>query len=353
MKSAGIGDIVSGAGSDEVRKDNVLVIGGGIAGMSASRALSSLGHPVTLVERTGSLGGRAVHLGRTFSDVRPCAVAIAPLAEQVLGDPRIEVVLSREIVSWGREGGTHVVELDDGRRIEAGAVVIATGLEGVPAGLVPEYGHGLRRGVLTSQELEDRLSSGDPLVEVDLRSVVFVQCVGSRTERRGVPYCSALCCANSIKEALLLKLEDPAREVTVLYIDIRTSGLGQEGLYREARRRGVRFIRGQPSLVTERDGRLLVCGENTLLRELYEIPADLVVLATGLRQSPSNLVMLDELDIAQGTAGFPRLNGSRTSVEGIFMAGSARGPMDLGAAQRDARACALDVHDHLERKRKG
>jgi len=242
------------------------------------------------------------------------------------------------------------VELDDGRRIEADAVVVATGLEGVPAALVPEYGHG-RKGVLTAQELEERLSAGAPLIEGELRSAVFVQCVGSRTERRGVPYCSALCCANSIKNALALKLEDPSCEVAVLYIDIRTTGPGQEALYREARRRGVRFIRGQPSLVTERDGRLLVCGENTLLRELYEIPADLVVLATGLRQSPSNLWMFDDLGIAQGTAGFPCLDGSRASAEGIFFAGSARGPMDLPAAERDARACALDVHEHLRGSR--
>jgi heterodisulfide reductase subunit A-like polyferredoxin len=230
-------------------------------------------------------------------------------------------------------------------------VVIATGLDPVPAALVPEYGHGLRRGVLTAPELEERIAAGRPLVPGDLRSAVFIQCVGSRTERRGVPYCSALCCANAIKNALAVKREDPSREVTVLYIDIRTAGPGQEALYREARKAGVRFIRGQPSLVTEKDGRLLVCGENTLLRELYELPADLVVLATGLRQSPSNLLMFDELEVAQGTAGFPTVFGSRSSSKGLFIAGSAKGPMDLPTAERDARACALDVHEYLRSTR--
>lgn len=345
MKSAGVRGSVSIEATEE-RKGKVLVIGGGVAGMSVSQALSSLGHSVFIVERSGSLGGRAARSRLKFPDLRPCASMISPLIDQVTGDPGIEIALSREIVSWSREGGRHAVELDDGRRIEADAVIIATGLEGVPAALVPEYGHG-RKGVLTAQELEERLAAGTPLVEGDLRSAVFVQCVGSRTERRGVPYCSALCCANSIKNAIALKREDPSREVTVLYIDIRTTGPGQEALYREARREGVRFIRGQPSLVTEKGGRLLVCGENTLLRELYEIPADLVVLATGLRQSPSNLWMLDDLEVAQGTTGFPLLEGSRTSVEGIFLAGSAKGPMDLPSAERDARACALDVHEWL------
>lgn len=348
MKSTGVRGPMSCA-EDEGRKAKVLVIGGGIAGMSVSSALTSLGHSVTLIEREGSLGGRAKRLHGLFPDMRPASEIIGPLVERVLEDGNIETLLSREIVSWGRDRGRHFVELDDGRRIEADAMVIATGLEGVPAALIPEFGHGLRKGVLTALELEARLAGGEPLIEGDPMSIVFVQCVGSRTERRGVPYCSALCCTSSIKNALVLKRLYPSSEVTVLYIDIRTAGGGQEGLYREARRSGVRFIRGQPSLVTERDGRLLVCGENTLLRELYEIPADLVVLATGLRQSPSNLLVLDGLGVVQDVTGFPRVDGSRTNVDGVFLTGSAKGPMDVPTTTRDARACALDVHEHLAR----
>jgi heterodisulfide reductase subunit A len=180
------------------------------------------------------------------------------------------------------------------------------------------------------------------------RSAVFVQCVGSRTERRGVPYCSALCCANAVKNALALKRLDPAMEVTVLYIDLRTTGPGQENLYREARRSGVRFIRGQPSLVMEKGGHLVVCGENTLLRELYEIRADLVVLSTGLRQSPQNLLLLDDLGVRQGLAGFPR---AESGIDGVFLCGSAKGPMDLPTAAADARSCALAVHSYLGEKK--
>lgn len=332
-------------------REGVIVIGGGVAGMTAALALTSLGHEVSIVERSDSLGGRAARLGRIQPQMLSCYEIIAPLVFRVQGDNGIKVRLSREVVSYDRQEGVHSIELDDGQHIEAGAIIIATGLDAVPAALVPEYGHGLRDGVLTAPELEERLAAGQPLTGRVLRSAVFVQCAGSRTERRGVPYCSALCCANSIKNALLMKQEDPAREVTVLYIDIRTAGRGQEALYREARKSGVRFIRGQPAMVTERDGRLLVCGENTLLRELYEIPADLVVLATGLRQSPSNLLLLDQLEVAQGTTGFPEVYGSRTSMEGLFIAGSAKGPMDLPATERDARACALDVHEYLAKGR--
>jgi heterodisulfide reductase subunit A-like polyferredoxin len=346
MKSTAVRGPVSRTAS-EGRQSKILVIGGGIAGMSASSALSSLGHSVSLIEREGTLGGRASRLNCLLPDLRPASEIVAPIVDRALGDGNIDVILSREVVSLGRDGARHFAELDDGRRIEADAIVIATGLEGVPAALVPEFGHGLRRNVLTAQELEERLAGYGPLVDGDLRSAVFIQCVGSRTERRGVPYCSALCCANSIKNALALKKKDAFMDVTVLYIDIRAAGAGQEALYRDARRNGVRFIRGQPSLVTEKNGRLLVCGENTLLRELYEIPADLVVLANGLRQSPSNLLMLDEMGIIQGVTGFPDADSSRTETEGIFLAGTAKGPMDVRTAVRDAKACAMDVHERL------
>ncbi|MBI0584293.1 MAG: CoB--CoM heterodisulfide reductase iron-sulfur subunit A family protein [Methanomassiliicoccus sp.] len=344
MKAAAVVVPVSGA---ERFKGTAMVLGGGVAGMTVSLALASLGHTVSLVERSDSLGGRAAVLQCLSPDLSPAAEIAEPLIEQVLREPKITTFLSREVVSVQREGAGLRAELGGGEVITADAMVIATGLDEVPAGPIPEYGHGTKEGVMTSLELEERSTAGVPLVEGNIGSAVFIQCVGSRTERRGVPYCSALCCATSVKNALALKREDPSREVTVLYIDIRTPGPGQETLYREARRSGVRFIRGQPSLVMERDGRLVVCGENTLLRELYEIPADLVVLASGLRQSPSNLLFLDEMDIMQGTKGFPAMDGSRTSAEGIFITGSAREPMDVPAAVRDARACALEVHEYM------
>ncbi len=347
MKPADDKDNVSGMGCGEGGRNDIVVIGGGIAGMTASLALASLGHKVALIEKSDKLGGRAGRLGTMLPQMLRCSEIIGPMVFRVLGDRNIKVLLSSEISSIGRDDSGHFVEMDNGRRETGSAIIIATGLDTVPAGAVPEYGHGLRKGVMTLEELEERIASGGPLSDEVPRAIVFVQCVGSRTERRGVPYCSALCCANAIKNALLLKREDPGRDVTVLYIDIRTTGKGQEELYREARRSGVRFIRGQPSLVTEREGRLLVCGENTLLRELYELPADLVVLATGLRQPPSNLLLMDELEIAEGTTGFPLAFGSHTTAEGVFLAGSVKGPMDMPTAERDARACALDVHEHL------
>jgi len=327
-----------------------VVIGGGPAGLTASSVLARLGHEVELVERRSGLGGRLSRLAGLFPDGRPASAELTPLLGDVL-DVEVNVRLSRSVVSVASTGDRFTVELDDGAAIDAGAIVLATGLDEVPPGAVPEYGHGLREGVVSSLELEDMLRIGRVTGRggIKPRSVVLVQCSGSRTERRGVPYCSALCCPTSVKNALALKRLDPGMDVTVLYIDLRTSGPGQEAMYREARRAGVRFVRGQPSMVLEKDGQLVVCGENTLLRELYELPSDLVVLATGLRQSPSELLFRDELGIHQGTSGFPSRDAS---IEGVFLCGSARGPMDLPAAVIDARSCAVEVHLYLE-KRKG
>lgn len=333
---------MSGPGTQKVA-----VIGGGVAGLSTSLALAGLRYRVLLMEREPTLGGRVSKLACLAPDLRPASEAVEGLIEQVRREPLVRVVSSADPQPLRASDGSLSVMVEGGR-VAVPALVLATGLEGVPTAPIPEYGHGSHRSIVTSEELEAWSGIGGTNALDDVHSVVFIQCVGSRTERRGVPYCSAICCSNSVKNALRLKREDPSREIVVLYIDMRTAGPGEEIMYREARRSGIRFIRGQPSLVLRKGEQLVVCGENTLLRELYEIPADLVVLANGQRQSPTNLYMMDQLGIFQGTNGFPLSEGSRTNVEGVFVVGSARRVMDLPTARQDARACALDVHEYLK-----
>lgn len=331
----------------------VLVIGGGVSGLAASIALAKLWHPVELVERSQSLGGRTAELAATFPDLRPGREVVDGLLDVLSKTSGVSTHLGAELLSLIDENGSFRAELSDGATVEVVAIILATGLDIVPPSLIPEYGHGLKNGVVTSLGLQDRLANGELIGRKGLpaRRVVMVQCVGSRTERRGVPYCSAVCCANAVKDSLAVKKLDPSAEVTVLYIDLRTCGKGQEALYREARKQGVRFIRGQPALVMEKDGSLVVAGENTLLRELYELPADLVVLSCGLRQSPENLLLFDELGVKQSAIGFPRTaDGCSTDREGVFLAGSVTGPMDIPTAMAHGRSCALLVHERLQSK---
>jgi heterodisulfide reductase subunit A-like polyferredoxin len=138
----------------------------------------------------------------------------------------------------------------------------------------------------------------------------------------------------------MLKQRDPKVGVYVLYIDIRTAGKGQEAMYKQARQLDVKFIRGQPALVAKqpRSERLLVCGENTLLRELYEIPADLVVLSVGLREDPSNLELFHNLGVEMDNEGLIKIGDMSnqavaTSAKGVFVAGSASAPMGTDEAR--------------------
>lgn len=333
---------------DDFLEHDVLIIGGGPAGLATAVSLGQLGHRVIVLERSDRTGGRLRRIDRLYPDMTPAAEVLDGLEQDVARQSNITVRTGADVLSIAREGERWTAELAGGSKVTARAVVAATGLELFDASRIPEYGFGRLPGVVTSEQMEGMLREGKVLIPGTAEAVgtaVFVQCVGSRTERRGVRYCSATCCANAVKQAI--QVRDLGAEAFVLYIDLRLTGKGQEDLYREARSKGVRFIRGIPGLIVGKDGRLMVCGENTLLRELYEIEADLVVLGTGVRQSASNLLLLDTMEVRQTTAGFPAVDGCRSSSRGVFISGSAEGPKDLRSAVQQGRACAWEVHAYL------
>jgi len=306
----------------------VMVIGAGVAGMAAASALLDLGIEVVLVERSNSSG--------TVDPDQKDGKLLALIDSNVVGVERSDAfrIEVESTQSGCRQRSVHDVD----------AVILATGLVPVDAGLIPELGLGRLGNVISSSQLEDLLVSSEEIRRPSdggpISTVVFVLCVGSRVEKRGVPYCSAICCASAIRCAIMLKQRDPEVGVYVLYIDIRTAGKGEEAMYKQARQLDVKFIRGQPALVAKqpRSERLLVCGENTLLRELYEIEADLVVLGVGLREDPSNLELFHSLGVELDQEGLIKFGDSSdraisTSAKGVFVAGSASAPMGIEEAR--------------------
>ncbi len=317
-----------------------MVIGAGVAGSAAASALVDLGASVVLVERSRSLGA----------------------SESIHGNRNVLVLAGTEVI-WAERDGKFRMEVEavqDGCRQravhEVDAVILATGLVPIDASLIPEFGLGRHADVISSQQMEQMLRSAGgirrPSDGGPVSTAVFVQCVGSRVEKRGVPYCSAVCCAVAIDCAIKIKERDPGIGVYILYIDIRTAGKGQEAMYKRARQLDVKFIRGQPALVSKmpHQDRLLVCGENTLLRELYEIPADLVVLSLGLREDPENLDLFRGLGVELDREGLiesaPSALSVMTSAKGVFVAGSASAPMcaDEAAAMGVQAAHAASVY---------
>ncbi len=289
----------------------------------------------------------------------PAKVLLKELLDKVKKNDRIRVGLSSEVRSIEQVDGKLSIEWvgEKGNgSIIASTVVLAMGSEPIDPSIVQEYGYGHLKEVVTPLEL-DRMLKGSregPLGRLDgLNRIVFIQCVGSRSEREGVPYCSSICCTTAIRQAIALKELLPRAEVYVLYIDIRTNGRGQEALYKEARRHGVRFVRGQPSMVLpSQDGVPKVCGENTLIRELYELRADLVVLCTGLGPGRATRDLLKALQVPQDISGYPvtYILSSCTNLDGLFLAGSITGPKSVEDTLVHADACALQVNEHLIRK---
>ncbi len=244
---------------------------------------------------------------------------------------------------------------DEEVEFDVGAVLVATGMDVYDPTALDEYGYTRYENVLTSIEFERLVNAGGPtqgeLVKLtDMqrpRSVAFIQCVGSRSQRRGKPYCSNICCMNTIKSTLLIKEIYPDIEVKVFYIDIRAFGKGFEELFRRSKGMGVRYIRGLPGSV-KRDadtGELALMVENTATNELETHKTDMVVLAVGV-QAPEEADSLQEMLALQRTAdGFfleahPKLQPVDSATQGIFFAGCAEGPKDIKETVTQASAAA-------------
>jgi heterodisulfide reductase subunit A len=327
-----------------------LVLGGGVAGMSAALALADQGFHTYLVERSFQLGGLARNLRFTLEGLDPTAL-IQELEVEVYQHPNVEVFTRTELVSVTGAVGrfrSRISQDIGGDRLERhlkhGVVLVATGGREIrPEG---SYLYGEDPRVLTQLELEGKISGRDLDLE-RVRRVVMIQCVGSRNPER--PYCSRLCCSEALKNALLLKKRYPLVEVVVLYRDIRAFGF-KELAYQEAKELGVVFLPYDPARPPEvsaaRRRPLTVQVWDELLGENVALPADLLVLSTGIEPAAGTGELARLLKVPMTTGGFfleahQKLKPVETVVEGIFLCGMAHYPKSLGEAVAQAQAAAI------------
>ena len=235
-----------------------------------------------------------------------------------------------------------------------GTIVVATGLEPYDPTALDEYGYTRFENVLTSLEFERLVNAGGPTQGNLLRptdrkkpkSIGFIQCVGSRSARRGKSYCSNICCMNTIKSTLVLKEHYPDMDVKVFYIDIRAFGKGFEDLYTRSRRAGTLYVRGLPGNVEELpDGSLRVAVENTATGTLEYHELEMLVLATGMEPAPGTQRLQEMLGLQLTSDGFyleahPKLQPVDAATRGIFYAGCAEGPKDIKESVTQASAAA-------------
>ncbi len=331
---------------------SALVIGGGIAGLTAAKTLATQGYPVHLVEREPELGGQANRLHRTWMG-EDIPAALAELKQSVTSDPRITVHTGTELAAVdGFVGNFSSSLVKDGRSIQVrhGVAVVATGAR---AHVPDEYLYGQNPAVLTHQELDERLMRKDPAL-AQVRTAVFIQCVGSREPQR--PYCSRVCCSHTLEAALALKEVNPAMDVYVLYRDIRSYGL-RELLYERARRAGVKFIRfdvsAKPQVTAGPEGlRIRVC--DPALRQEWEIQADVLMLAAAVvPYGDEQLAQMFKVPLTED--GFfleahVKLGPSEFATDGVFLCGLAHYPKGIDESITQARAAASRATTLLARR---
>ncbi len=306
-----------------------LVIGGGLAGLSAAHAFAEQGYKATLVERTAELGGNARTLYYTEDGAQP-ARYLQDLIQKVENQPLITVCRETQVVSITGSCGDFTATLSQkgqSQTISHGVVVVATGgQEHMPV----EYLYGQHPGIITQKEFEKLLVSA-PDKARQLKRIAMIQCVGSREPEN--LYCSRVCCTAAVKNSLKLKTIQPDAQISVLYRDIRTFGF-RESHYSEARRQGVRFYRyalEQKPHVTHQDGELGVSVFDAHLQATVQLQADLVVLSAAIRPRPESRELAEAVRLPLDEDGFfmeahPKLRPLDFAAPGYYLCGLAQGP---------------------------
>ena len=321
-----------------------LVIGGGVAGMTAALKLSEQGYEVFLVEKEPELGGnlKNIHFTIEGKDVQ---TFLQRLIDEVTRNEKIHVITNALVVDFsGTQGnfstGIMVAPGMYYRKLEHGVVIVATGGEELKP---DEYLYGQNEHVMTQLEFERHLVE-EPQFALGQNTVVMIQCVGSRDEQR--PYCSRVCCSTAIKNALRLKDKNPDAQIVILYRDIRTYGL-MEPYYREARRRGVVFARydlERKPEVSVKDGRLTVEFFEPIIKRKMTIMPDSLVLssATVPRENEELALMLKVPRMADGffLEAHMKLRPVDFATDGVYVCGLAHSPKTISESIAQAAAAA-------------
>lgn len=387
---------------DEISKD-ILVIGGGVSGMSAALSAADAGYKVVLVEKSSSLGGWADKFKWVFPSEPPYEKPTAPptgeMINEVENHPNIKVYLSSTVARTTGQPGQFdaTLETQSGSEdLRFGSIVQATGWKPYDPDRLDKYGYGKFKNVVTNVELEEMVSNGGIARKSDgkpPKSVAIIHCAGSR-DKEYLPYCSAVCCRTALKQALYVRDQIPDADVFLLYKDIRSPGVYEQFYAAVQQNEGIFLTKGEVVDVAEKDGdKVAVQLDETLLGESITVEADMLVLAAGM--VPTTLVEGDDeaeevvqteatdsqsgekkeaasaeqgakiinLTYRKGTDlptlkyGFPDSHficfPYETMRTGIYASGAVRAPMDVLTARTDGRGAALKAIQIVESIERG
>lgn len=386
----------------------VLVIGGGVSGMSSALGAAEAGYNVLLVEKQAELGGWAAKMHKQLPQSYPFEAieenSVQATIDKVTSNSNIKVYTSSEIEKIAGVPGMYDVSIKTNggsEQTKAGSVVMAAGWRPYDANKLPHLGYGANPNVITNVQMEEIASNGKitrPSDGKEAKRVAFIQCAGSRDPEH-LPYCSSYCCLTSLKQAAYVREKNPDAMAFILYKDIRTPG--QYELFYKSMQDdpGVMLTKGVVTGVSEGpNGDLVVEVEDTFLGEKIHIEADLVVLATGM--VPNSRIDAEDLakwkvkfdDILKESGGKPDPNAPlephkvpnilnleykqgpelpvldeaygfndsnyvcfpyETRRTGIYTAGSIRQPMHMLGSIEDGLGASLKAIQCMEATEKG
>jgi len=306
---------------------NALVIGGGLAGITAALGLGDQGFQTYLVERSDRLGGKLLKIPELL-DGTTTGGQLEELVARVTSHPKVKVFMNAQLTEVKGALGTFLSTIRVNGRTETvdhATIIVATGAQEWSP---DQFLHGSNPAVMTQLEATGRVDSG----QFDGKDVVMIQCVGSRNEQR--PYCSRICCQVAVKNALRLKKRNPNTNVYVLYRELRAYGL-REKYYRLAREKGVIFIRfpdaAYPKVTAKEGGGLTIEARDEFLGMDVSIDADFLFLSSAIEAEPGNTELGKLLKVALNQDKFfleahMKLRPIDFATDGIFVAGLAHYP---------------------------
>ena len=345
---------------------NLLVIGGGVSGMTAAMEAANAGYSVNLVEKEDHLGGfcldeyKLIPAQAPFRDPEMNSVSAAVSA--VASNNLITVHASSFVVSISGQPGEFQVKLNsegEFKEFKSGAIIMATGSHPYDAEILTELGIQYEN-VISSAEFEQMAKSGNIQRKdgTPALNIGFIQCAGSRTPEH-LPYCSGTCCMDSLKQAAYIREQNPDAKAHIIYRDMRTPGLYEDFYRTRQDDPGVFLTQGDVVGVNETEGeKIAIDVDNTLFGEPVTMEMDLVVLAVG--QVPStmkgesalNLQYHQGPDLPELKYGYPDSHficfPYETRRTGIYAVGSVRQPMDINDAKIDATGAALKAIQAME-----
>ena len=338
----------------------ILIVGGGPAGLAAAHSLATFGQSCTLVEKEGRLGGAPILEG--YAKLVPSGEwakdAIGGMVERVENHELVDVRTSATVTSFGGEAGNFTAGLSNGDTVEASSAILCTGFTHFDSANKPEWGFGTYPDVVTTSQVEQMISSGQgvrcPSDGRKPQRVAILLCVGSRDRQIGREWCSKICCTVSANIAMEIREELPDCHVYIYYMDIRTFGLYETKYYwRSQEEFKIKYIKARIAEVTSDGQKLIVKGEDTLVKRPITIPFDMVVHAIGMDPN------LDNKDISSvfgvdlephgyiGKANTYSASGL-TNRTGVFVAGSATGPETIDDSIAQGKAAAMAALEHRQ-----